>query len=303
MELNGIVSAVITPFSSDGESVNEAELRAIVESGVLSGLGGFVPCGGTGEFATLSFDERQKVTEICIEQAAGRSAVMAQVGACSTREAIAHAKHAQAAGADAMMLATPYYEGISFEGVRRFYHDIAAAVSLPICIYNFPPSMGVAYDPDRVAQLMEEIPSVKYIKDSSGDFGLLNALVTGSTGVKVFAGEDILIVPSFTQGCAGVINGSANFIAPACVKMFDAAKKGDFETLRSVWDSVNPLVRAVISDHYNGGVKAAVAALGFATGPIRKPYDELPAERFALIQDIISKMDPSLLNRTKQSLI
>lgn len=299
MEPSGIISAIITPFSPDGESINESELRALVDSGVASGLNGFVPCGGTGEFAALALEERRRVVEIVVEQTDGRAAVVAQVGATSTREAVAHAKHAEAAGADAIMLATPYYEHISFDGVRRYFSDVAAATKLPICIYNFPPAMGIAYDPDRVTTLMQEIRTVKFIKDSSGDFGLLNALVTGKTGIKVFAGEDILVVPSFVRGCAGVINGSANFIAPALVKMFAAAKAGDLELLRRMWNQVDPLVSAVIGGHYNSGVKAACRALGFETGPVRAPYNEATQSRTEFIQQIVKNIDSSLLNRAR----
>ena len=296
MKVAGIISAIVTPFSPDGESVNEPELRKLVDSAVASGLGGFVPCGGTGEFATLSFEERRRVVEVVVEQAAGRAAVIAQVGGTSTRDARSHAKHAETVGADAIMLATPYYEPIGFAAVRRYFHDVASATALPICIYNYPAAMGVRYDADTVALLMEEISTIRFIKDSGGDFGLLNALVTGTTGIKVFAGDDLLTVPSFVQGCAGVINGSANFIGPALVRMFTAAADGDLALLRTLWNQVNPLVSAVCAGHYNSGVKAACAALGFAVGPIRAPYQELTPERDQAIKQLVRRIDRGLMN-------
>ena len=302
MQPNGIISAIITPFTPDGESVHESELRAVVESGITSGLGGIVPCGGTGEFATMAPDERRRVVEIVVEQASKRTAVMAQVGANSTREAAAHARHAAAAGADAIMLATPYYESIDFDGVRRYFHDVAAASDLPICIYNFPPAMGIRYDAERVRMLAEEIPAIRFMKDSSGDFALLDSLINSGTGVQLFAGEDILAFPAFLQGCAGVINGAANFLTPAFVRMLDASRAGNFEDVMQVWRKINPLISEVISGHYNGGVKAAVAALGFDTGPIRAPYDSLSPEKAGRIHAIVKSMDPALLNTPKAAL-
>ncbi|MGB3875237.1 MAG: dihydrodipicolinate synthase family protein [Shinella zoogloeoides] len=299
MQPNGIISAIITPFSSDGESVNESELRAIVESGITSGLGGIVPCGGTGEFAAMSPDERRRVVEIVVEQAGKRTSVMAQVGANSTREAVAHAKHAAKVGADAIMLATPYYESIDFDGVRRYFHDVAAASDLPICIYNFPPAMGIRYDADRVRTLVGEISSIKFMKDSSGDFALLDSLINSGTGVQLFAGEDVLAFPAFLQGCAGVINGAANFLTPAFVKMLNASNDGQYEDVMTTWRKINPLISEVISGHYNGGVKAAVAALGFDVGPIRAPYNSLSQEKTERIQAIVKSMDPALLNTPK----
>jgi 4-hydroxy-tetrahydrodipicolinate synthase len=302
MELNGIISAIITPFSDDGEKVNEAELKSLVESGVQSGLGGIVPCGGTGEFATLLPEERKRVVEVVVEAAKGRTAVMAQVGANSTREAVVYAKHAQTVGADAIMLATPYYESLDFEAVRRYFHDIAAATTLPICIYNFPPAMGIRYDAERVSILASEIESVKFMKDSSGDFALLDSLLNRGTGVKLFAGEDVLAFPALLQGCAGVINGAANFLAPAFARMLAASNRGDANEVISIWREINPLISGIIGGHYNSGIKAAVAALGFDVGPIRAPYNTLPKEQYARVQALVHATNPTLLNTPKSAL-
>jgi len=242
MHPHGIVSAIITPFSKDGESVNEPELRALVESGISSGLGGIVPCGGTGEFATLSPDERRRVVEVVVEQTSKRTSVMAQIGANSTREAVAHARHAASVGADAIMLATPYYEAIDFESIRRYFHDIASATDLPICIYNFPPAMGIRYDVERLQTLVADVPNIMFMKDSSGDFALLDSLINSGTGVKLFAGEDVLVFPAFLQGCAGVINGAANFLTPAFVKMLDASNEGRLDDVMTVWRQINPVI-------------------------------------------------------------
>ncbi|MEX4004435.1 dihydrodipicolinate synthase family protein [Paraburkholderia sp. EG285A] len=291
----GVFSAIVTPFTEDGESVNKEELRRLVEAGIRSGLDGFVPAGGTGEFATLSVDERKEVVETVCKQAAGRAKVIAQVGSTSTREAVALARHAESAGADAIMLATPYYESITFDQVRSYYRAVGDATSLPICIYNFPPAMGVKYSVDMVKTLAEDVPTVKLMKDSSGDFHLLNDLISAQEKVSIFCGEDILSGPAFLRG-AGVIVGSTNFCAPAMAKLHKAARAADYQSFVKIWDGIVPLILAVIGGHYNGGVKAVCRELGFAVGPIRAPYGDLSGERLDLIKRAIERTDRSLLN-------
>lgn len=291
----GVVSAIITPFVADGSSINRQVLSKLVESGIRSGLDGFVPAGGTGEFATLTVDERREVVELVCSQSAGRAKVIAQVGSTSTREAVSLARHAESVGANAIMLATPYYESISFDQVRAYYRDVASATSLPICIYNFPPAMGVRYTEDMVRTLAEEIESVKLIKDSSGDFHFLNDLIEHQDKVSVFCGEDILAGPAFQRG-AGIIVGSTNFCAPAMVKLNRSAKAKDYKTFVETWDAIVPLILAVIGGHYNGGVKAVCRELGFNVGPIRAPYDDLSNDRLQRIKQAVVQTDRSLLN-------
>ena len=291
----GVVSAIVTPFVADGSAINEEALRMLVEAGIQSGLDGFVPAGGTGEFATLSLEERQEVVEIVCSQASGRAKVIAQIGSTSIHEAVKLARHSESVGADAIMLATPYYESITFEQVRGYYHEVSAATSLPICIYNFPPAMGIRYTLDMVSSLVKEIPSVQLIKDSSGDFALLNELLEHQNQVAVFCGEDILAGPAFMRG-AGIIVGSTNFCAPAMVKLNRAAKARDYAGFVDTWNALIPLILAVIGGHYNGGVKAVCRELGFGVGPIRAPYNDMPAERLQLIRDAVAKTDRSLLN-------
>lgn len=295
MITEGVFSAIVTPFTADGEKVNTTALKSVVEVGVKSGLDGFVAAGGTGEFATLTVEERRHVVETVCEATNGRASVIAQVGGTSTAEAVAHARHAQAAGANAIMLATPYYESVTFDQIRAYYHSVAEATSLPICIYNFPPAMGNHWSVESVTSLMKEISTVQFIKDSSGDFAFLNALRASENKFGVFCGEDILAGPAFLQG-TGIIVGATNFCAPAMVKMYKSAREGDLKTFSATWEALLPLILAVIGGHYNGGVKAACRSLGLDVGPIRAPYNDLAADRIELIDKLVKAMDKSLLN-------
>ena len=164
MTLKGVLSAIVTPFTSDGEQIDEKVLRNLIDQNIADGVDGFVPAGGTGEFSVLSHQERLRLVEIVVEQTAGRATVLAHTGATSTREAIALSKHADRAGATAIMLATPYYEPIGFNEAFAYYAAVADATSLPICAYNFPPATGLHLDVDFLVRLATEIPQVKYVK-------------------------------------------------------------------------------------------------------------------------------------------
>ncbi|WP_336749623.1 dihydrodipicolinate synthase family protein [Pantoea vagans] len=296
MITEGVFSAIVTPFTGkNAEEVNVSALKSVVEVGVKSGLDGFVASGGTGEFATLTVEERRLVVETVCEASAGRASVIAQVGGTSTAEAVGHARHAEKVGANAIMLATPFYESVTFDQIRAYYHSVAEATSLPICIYNFPPAMGDHWNVENISSLMAVIPTVQFIKDSSGDYAFLNALRASESQFGVFCGEDILAGPAFLQG-TGIIVGATNFCAPGLVKMYKSARAGQLDDFSETWKGLLPLILAVIGGHYNGGVKAACRALGLDVGPIRAPYNDLAADRIELINKTIAATDESLLN-------
>ena len=297
MTLSGVVSAIVTPFSPDGASVDDAVLRSLVEAGIAGGLHGIVPCGGTGEFAAMTTVERRHVLEVVLDQAGGRLAVMAQIGANSTREAVDLARHADTAGAGALMVATPSYEPITTEQVTRFFEAVAGVTSLPLCIYNYPAAMGIKYDEDIVAALVEAVPTIRFIKDSSGDFGTMTRLVSARPDVGVFCGDDLMTPAAMLLGCAGVINGAANFLTPAMVLMYEAARAGDAARLLGIWQQINPLVAEVSRGHYNSNIKAACEILGFAVGPTRAPYGGRSTDRADAIEVLVSRLDPTLLSR------
>ncbi len=295
MDLSGIISAIVTPFSPDGEAVDRRVLKALTEAGIKGGLNGILPCGGTGEFSAMNNDERRSVLEVVLEQAGGRIPVVAQIGANSTREAVELARHAERAGAAALMLATPSYEPIDAEQVTRFFGSIAAVTDLPLCIYNYPAAMGVRYDEATVAELVRAIPTIRYLKDSSGDLGTMVKLASGSPRIGVFCGDDLMVLPALLQGCSGLINGAANFLSPAMARMAEAARGKDFVRLIDIWSQIEPLVTEVSRGHYNSNIKIACEILGFAVGPTRKPYGGRSPDRVEAIRAAVSRLDPDTL--------
>ncbi|MHB1219464.1 MAG: dihydrodipicolinate synthase family protein [Alphaproteobacteria bacterium] len=296
MALEGVLSAIVTPFTPDGEKIDEKTLRGLIDRNIGDGVHGFVPAGGTGEFSVLSHDERRRLVEIVTDQVAGRVSVLAHTGATSSREAVALSKHAQQAGATAIMLATPYYEPIGFEEAFAYYAAVAEAVDMPICAYNFPPATGLHLDVGFLLKLAREIPQVKYVKDSSANINQLNTLISDhSNEIAVLNGEDILILPALMLRAPGMVMGSANFLGPALVRMHDAAHAGDDAAVVALWRAINPVIRQLGRGSYNSGVKAACQILGLPVGPVRAPIRQYLPEQYEALKKVLRAVDPSLL--------
>lgn len=301
MTLNGVLSAIVTPFTPDGEKIDEAALRALVDQSIADGVDGFVPAGGTGEFSVLSHEERLRLIEIVVEQTAGRVAVLAHTGATSSREAVAYSKHAQNVGATAIMLATPYYEPIGFEEAFAYYAAVADATELPICAYNFPPATGLHLDVDFLVRLATEIPQLKYVKDSSANITQMNTLLSDHADKITFLnGEDVLMLPALLLKAPGMVMGVANFMSPALAKLQKASSEGDDSAVVAIWRQINPIIRILGSAPYNSGVKAACEILGLKVGSVRAPILPYSEAQRRQLEVALAKLDPSLLTGVKK---
>lgn len=298
MMIKGVLSAIVTPFTADGEHIDEVALRKLVDQGIEDGVDGFVPAGGTGEFSVLSQQERMRLIEIVVEQTAGRATVLAHTGATSTREAVKLSQHAQQVGATALMLATPYYEPIGFDEAWRYYASVAEATDLPICAYNFPPATGLHLDVDFLVKLAREIPRVKYVKDSSANIMQMNTLLADhAKDITFLNGEDILMLPALMLKAPGMVMGIANFMSPGLVKLQKASETGDVKTIAEIWCHINPLIRFLASNRYSSGVKAACELFGMSVGPVRAPIPPFSPAQKEQLKIILKQLDPSLLTK------
>ena len=236
--LKGVYSAVATPFTADQE-VDETGLRSLVDRTVDAGIHGLVPCGSTGEFSTLSRSERERVVEVVIEQTAGRVPVVPQTGACSTREAVDLSRHAEKAGAEAIMVVAPYYEPFSTAELKRYYADVAGSVSIPVMAYNLPAATGVNLTPQILGDIINDVPNVKYVKDTSGDFTAAAQLIHEyGEAVSVFVGWDTLFLAALLEGAAGSVIGAANVVPGQLVAVYNAVAAGDLALARSHWKTI-----------------------------------------------------------------
>ncbi|WP_185806122.1 dihydrodipicolinate synthase family protein [Streptomyces sp. RP5T] len=287
-ELAGVLSAVATPFRPEDAALNEGGLRDLVERTITGGVHGLVPCGSTGEFPALSADERRRVVEVVIDQAAGRVPVVAHTAAMTTKEAVALSQHAETAGAAAVMAVAPYYEPLSVEEIKNYFLTIASAVSIPVVIYNLPVATGVNLTPDHVVDLAQKAGNITHVKDTTGDLSQAARLIHDhGDDIKTLVGWDTLFFASLLEGAAGSIVGAANFIAPELVAIYEAIRSGQIASAKKEWDRIFPIMQFLVSGGYVPAVRAALDILGFSAGPAREPIGPLESDRYAELEALL----------------
>jgi 4-hydroxy-tetrahydrodipicolinate synthase len=292
-QLHGVLSALLTPFDADGR-LDEPTLRRVVDRNIDGGVHGVVACGSTGEFTTLSGDERRHVVETVIDQTAGRVPVVAQTGAQSTAEAIALSRHAEQAGAAVLMVVAPYYEPLSIEETKRYLRTVAESVSIPVMLYNLPVATGVDMTPAMVGELARDVENIQYVKNTSPDLAQAGQLIHNYADVvSTFVGWDSLLLAALVEGAAGVMAGTANVVAAQLVSVHAAISSGDLARARAEWEQVYPLIDAIMAAPFSPAVKAALGATGFAIGNPRLPILPLDGEVAATISRLASTLHPA----------
>lgn len=269
--LSGVLTALATPFDRD-ERIDTARLRDVVERSISAGVDGVVAGGSTGEFATMSHDERRLLVDTVVEHTAGRVPVIAQTGAVTTREAIALSQAAQASGADVLMLVTPYYEALSLEETVTYIKDVAESVEIPVMLYNIPGATGVNLDPATIVGLAEQIPHVKYVKDSSANWEQALQLIHHHRDViGTFIGWDAYLFSALAEGAAGVMAGTANVVPAEIVRVTRSIQAGELDAALSEWRRVYPVIDAMLSAPFIPAVKTGLALQGLDAGVPRAP--------------------------------
>lgn len=252
----GSIPALVTPFRD--EAFDEAGFRSFVEWQIAEGSHGLVPCGTTGESATLSAGEQAEVIRACVEQAAGRVPVIAGCGSNSTAIVKAHMKAAEEAGADAALVVLPYYNRPNQEGLYAHYAALAEASSLPIVIYNVPGRTVTDITPETVGKLAQ-IPNIVGIKDASGDLGRVSAhrALCGTDFVQL-SGNDDMALGFLGMGGVGTISVTANVAPRLFADFHNAFLSGDRDKALALQDRLFPLHKALFTDASPGPVKYAL---------------------------------------------
>jgi dihydrodipicolinate synthase/N-acetylneuraminate lyase len=286
-ELRGILAAVTTPFTANGEAVDEENLRGQVERLIAAGIHGLVPTGTTGEFTSLAPEEYRRVIELYVQAAQGRVPVIAGIGALSTKGAIALAQHAERVGADAIMIVPPFYDPLDFATLKAFLTAVAESITVPIVYYNVPGATGIRLTAAEIAEL-GEIERVDYLKDTSGDAVVLaDLLASRGDRIKAFNGWDTLTFFGIASGAEASVWGAAGIVPDLAVELWDAvAEKGDLVRGRELWRHLWAISDFLESVNYVAGVKAGLELIGHSAGPARLPIQPLSAEqrrRFATI--------------------
>ncbi|MFZ2534882.1 4-hydroxy-tetrahydrodipicolinate synthase [Methanothrix sp.] len=282
---SGVLPAIITPFYED-RSLDEEGLKRNVEYLSKTGIAGMVPCGTTGESATLTFEEHKRVIEIAVENS--RVPVIAGTGSNNTREAVELTCHAAEAGADAALLITPYYNKPNDRGMFEHFKTVAEKCDIPIVLYNVPKRTGINLKPELVAKL-SQIKNIVAIKEASGNLSQLSQIIeqTWGSDFSVLCGDDDLTLPAMALGAKGVISVVANVAPRKTVAMVDAMMKGDLEKARSLHYELAPLVRAMFLETNPIPVKTAHKYLGLAGGPLRLPLGEMAADKEKMLKELL----------------
>ena len=285
-KLGGILAAISTPFAADG-TVDEAGLRHHVDFLIDNGLHGLVPGGSTGEFAALTLDERKRVNEVVIEQAAGRVPVAPQTGSTRTAEAIELSKHAADAGASAVLLVQPFYEAPTRHQVMEYFATVGEAAGVPVIAYNLPGVTGMNLDRPFYRDLLERTDVVKYVKDTSGSIEQAFDLIFNlGDAIDTFVGWDTIVLPAFSAGAAGSIWGAPNFAPKECVAIYELATEGKTAEALAIFKRLWNVFDFLGKEGYAVATKAAAGAVGVNLGVARAPYGPLSADK----QDELTKL-------------
>ncbi|MDD5205416.1 MAG: 4-hydroxy-tetrahydrodipicolinate synthase [Desulfobacterales bacterium] len=274
----GSIVAIVTPFR-DGK-IDEEAYRELIEFQIQNGTSAIVPCGTTGESATLGMEEHSRVIEITIEAVKKRVPVIAGTGGNSTREAIELTGHARKAGADATLQVAPYYNKPTQEGLFQHFKSIAKEVPLPQVLYNIPGRTGVNMLPQTIARIAE-LPEVVAIKEASGDLGQMAEIVRlAGDRLTLLSGDDNLTLPVLAIGGKGVISVVANIVPGDSAQMVRAWENGDVQKARKLFYKLLPLCQAMFYETNPIPVKTSLALMGRVNEEFRLPMCPLaPANR------------------------
>jgi 4-hydroxy-tetrahydrodipicolinate synthase len=296
----GVLPAIITPFKRNSSMDLDVEgLRANIRFLLSQGIHGIVPCGSTGESATLTFEEHEKVIEVTIDEVNGQIPVLAGTGSNNTAEALRLTKAARDAGADGALVISPYYNKPNRSGLIKHYTQLAD-LDIPIVMYNVPGRTGQNLPADLVVELAKH-PNIVGVKEASqgfcgtGDAGItqISRIIEGTLDedFNVISGDDGITLPILALGGSGVISVAANAEPARMVAMFESFCEGDLETALDLHYELSPLFRAMFIDTNPIPVKKAVELRGMAAGPVRLPLDELDAGKTAQLKEVLAKYD------------
>lgn len=281
--LAGCGTALVTPFRQDGEIDDEA-LRALVEWQIAEGIHFLVPCGSTGEAATMSVEEQSRVVRITVEQGAGRVPIVAGAGSNDTKKAIALSQAMKDAGATHLLHASPMYNKPQQRGIVAHFRAIAEAVDLPIVVYNVPGRTASNIEAKTTLELAT-IPGIVAIKEASGSIAQIGDILRDRpAGFAVLSGDDPMTLPVMALGGEGIISVVSNVTPAAMVALTDACARGDFAAARTVHRRLLPWMSAAFIEANPAPAKAALALMGRMENVLRLPLVPLAENLTARVQ-------------------
>ncbi|HME73705.1 MAG TPA: 4-hydroxy-tetrahydrodipicolinate synthase [Myxococcota bacterium] len=284
----GVLTALVTPFRDGG--VDERALQELVELQIGAGVDGLVPCGSTGEAATLSHAEHRRVIEVVVAAARGRVPVLAGTGSNSTAEALELTRHAKEAGADGAILISPYYNKPTQEGIFAHYVQIAREAAFPLVVYNIPGRTASNILPATMARLAD-VEQIVGVKEASGDLHQISAVIAECReGFCVLSGDDSLTLPVLAVGGCGVICTASNVAPSEMVELVRAFRAGDLARARDAHYRLLPLFDALFAETNPIPVKAALALRGLIRDEIRLPLTPATQPNRGRLQVVLKEL-------------
>jgi len=299
----GVLPAIITPFKRN--PAMDLDVKGLEQNiGFLlsCGIHGIVPCGSTGESATLSFEEHETVVKITVDKVNGKIPVLAGTGSNNTAEAVRLTKAAKDIGTDGVLVISPYYNKPNRSGLVKHYTRLAD-LDIPVVIYNVPGRTGQNLEPDLIAELAQH-PNIVAVKEASGNIGQISRIIeeTQDDDFTVISGDDNITLPILSLGGGGVISVAANVDPKRMVAMYEAMKVGDYQKALVLHYALSPLFRSMFIDTNPIPVKKAVELMGLAGGPVRLPLDELDEKKVAVLKKILAAIPSTKTSAAKTAI-
>ncbi|WNY27386.1 4-hydroxy-tetrahydrodipicolinate synthase [Methanolapillus ohkumae] len=283
----GVIPALITPFTSNNQ-IDVEGLRRNIEFVIKGGVSAIVPCGTTGESATMTAEEHMKVVDIAIESS--KVPVIAGTGSNSTEEAIIFTKHAQDAGAAAALIITPYYNKPTQNGLKAHFEKIANSVDIPIILYNVPSRTGVDMAVFTIADLAKH-ENIIGIKEATGDMGKATEILhkTKDDDFILLSGDDVATLPLMSIGATGVISVIANILPQKMSQMVAAYQKGNLSEAVKIHYELAPLMKSLFIETNPVPIKTAARLSGHAAGPLRLPLVDMMPANLEILKNELKK--------------
>lgn len=270
MNLDGCYVAIVTPFNQQG-SLDEQGLRSNISLLIDKGVAGIVPCGTTGESATLSWEEHNRIVDITLDEVKGRVTVISGAGSNNTREAIEAARYAKESGSDAILCITPYYNKPTQEGLYQHFKAIATEVAIPMVVYNVPGRTGINLLPEILERLCE-IETIVAVKEASGDLAQISEIHRRcGERISILSGDDALTLPILACGGEGVISVIGNILPAEMTEMVKSFRERRFDDALTLHEQLLPVAQVMFIETNPIPIKTAMNYLGLSAGPLRLP--------------------------------
>ena len=277
--IEGVIAYPVTPFTADGEQVDTGSLAGLVEQLVTTGAHAIAPLGSTGESAYLTEAEFDLVVDVTVNVVDGRVPVIVGASDLTTANTIRRARHAQKAGADALMILPVSYWKLTDREIARHYTAVGAAVDLPIMAYNNPATSGVDMSPELLVQMFDDVDNLLMVKESTGDLTRMQRIKELSGGALPFYnGSNPLVLDALTEGASGWCTAAPNLRPQPCLDLYAAVRAGDPELSKKIYDDLAPLLRFIVAGGLPTTVKAGLELLGTGVGNPRPPLLPLEAD-------------------------